>query len=268
VLRVVTARLIRLASSPTRVAQMREQQTRTLAGILYSGGTALIVSVAFLTALPEFGVSVTPIAALAGLASVALGFGAQHLVRDLISGFCIVFEDQYVVGDTVRIGETLGRVEHLTLRRTVLRDTQGSLISLPNGEIRQVANMSRDWSQVFVDVAVAGEESVDAALAELEKVSSEFRADTSWSAALVDGPRVLGVEAMTPAGVTLRVQVRTAPNRQQDAARELRRRIQSRFAQRQIRLSGTQRVELVTREPDGESGWETLAVKNEKREKT
>ena len=244
-LKLLTSRLVRPATAPTRVAQMREQQMRTQAGVLYSAGTALIVLVAFFMALPEFGFSVTPIAALAGLASLALGFGAQHLVRDLINGFFIVFEDQYVVGDMVRLGETLGRVEHLTLRRTVLRDLQGGQVTIPNGEIRQADNLSRDWSQRFVDVTIATDESVDAALAVLDKVCSELRADAAWLPALVDGPRVLGVESLSISGDALRVQLRTAPNRQDEVARELRRRIKARFEQEQIRLSNVQQVELV-----------------------
>jgi len=244
-LKLFTSRLVRPAAAPTRVAQMREQQMRTQAGVLYSAGTALIVLVAFFMALPEFGFSVTPIAALAGLASLALGFGAQHLVRDLINGFFIVFEDQYVVGDMVRLGDTLGRIEHLTLRRTVLRDLQGGLVTIPNGEIRQASNLSRDWSQRFVDVTIATDESVDAALAVLDKVCSELRADAAWSPALVDGPRVLGVESLSISGDALRLQLRTAPNRQDEVARELRRRIKARFKQEQIRLSSVQQVELV-----------------------
>ena len=245
VLRLVTRRLVKQAPSPTRVAQMKEQHTRRLAGILYSTGSALIVGVALLMALSELGYSVTPVAALAGLASLALGFGAQNLVRDLINGFFIVFEDQYVVGDTIRIGETLGRVEHLTLRRTVVRDLQGGLVTIANGEIRQAGNLSRDWSQLFVDVCIGTQETLDAALAVLEKACAELRADAAWSAALVDGPRVLGVESLTLAGATLRVQVRALPTRQDDIARELRRRIQARFAQEQISLSGVQRVEFL-----------------------
>ncbi len=252
-LKALTQRLIKRAASETRVAQMREQQTRTQAAVLYSAGTALILIVAFLMVLPEFGFNITPIAALAGLASVALGFGAQHVVRDVINGFFIVFEDQYVVGDTVRTGDVVGRVEHLTLRRTLLRDDKGALVTIANGEIRQVANLSRDWSQLFVDVQISAEEAVDAALAALEKVASELRSDPAWSAALVDGPRVLGVEALALAGTTLRVQVRTAPNRQYDVARELRRRIGARFEQEQIGLSGVQRVELVGSERYSES---------------
>ena len=244
-LKMMTNWLVKPASAATRIAQMREQQKRTLAGVLYSGGTVLILGLALLTALPEFGFSVTPIAALGGLASVALGFAAQNLIRDVISGFLIVFEDQYVVGEKIRVGEALGCVEHFTLRRTVLRNEKGSLVTLANGEIRQVANLSRDWAQLYVDVQVAAEEPVDAALAALEKVASELRADPKWSAALVEGPQVLGVEALTLSGATLRVQVRTLPDRQDDVARELRRRIQLRFEREQIRLTGVQRVELV-----------------------
>jgi len=252
-LKAVTQRLVELARSDARLALMREQQTRTVAGLLYSAGTAVIIAVTFLTALPEFGFNITPLAAAAGLASLAVGFGGQHLVRDLISGFFIVFEDQYVVGDTVRIGDSLGRIEHITLRRTVLRDLQGALVTIPNGEIRQVANLSRDWSQVFVDVTVPADESVNRALAALEKLASEFRTDPTWSAVLVDGPRVLGVESLSLGGTTLRLQVRTVPNRKDDVARELRRQIKAQFEQEQISFSSAQRVELVGAETSPKS---------------
>ncbi|NDQ56693.1 MAG: mechanosensitive ion channel family protein [Acidipila sp.] len=241
----LSRRMVRAATTPTRAAQMREQQMRTLAGLLSSVGTAVIIIVAVLTALPEFGVNVTPISGLAALASLALGFGAQNLVKDWIGGIVIVIEDQYVVGDLVRIGETLGRVEHLTLRRTVLRDLQGALVHVSNGDVRQAANLSRDWSQLFLDVTLPPEEPVDRALTALERVAGEFRGDAAWSPALVDGPRVLGVEAVTLAGSTLRLQVRTAPTRQHDVARELRRRIRARFEQEHIPCVGVQRTEMV-----------------------
>lgn len=243
-LRAVTRKLVDLAQTKTRVAVLREQQTRTMAGILYSAGTAVLAVIAVLMILPELGVNVMPVITAAGLASLALGLGAQHLVRDLISGFFIVFEDQYVVGDAVRIGEHTGRVEHFTLRRTVLRDAQGALVVISNGDIRQVSNLSRDWAQVFVDVTLPNEEEVDRALVLLEEVAATMRADEAWVAALVDGPRVLGVESLGLAGTTLRLQLRTTPGRQHDAARELRRRIRARFEQEQMELSGVQRVRL------------------------
>lgn len=245
-LRSLTRRLIPVAGADGlgRIARMREQHVKTMAGLLYSAGTAVIIAGAFLTALPVFGFNVTPIAAVAGLASLAFGFGAQHLVRDLINGFFIIIEDQFVVGEIVRVGTVVGRVEHLTLRRTVIRDVQGAVVTIPNGEVTQVANLSRDWGQVFVDILLPPEVSPDTALASLERVCSELRADAAWSPVLVDGPRALGVDSFGPAGATLRLQLRTVPGRQDDAARELRRRIQNRFEQEHIRWGGVQRVEI------------------------
>jgi small-conductance mechanosensitive channel len=247
-LRAFTARLVDMAKSQTRIAQMREQQTRTMAGLLFSTGTVLIVFAAILAALPEFGFNIAPIAAIAGLASLALGFGGQYLVRDLISGFFVVFEDQYVVGDRVRIGEETGRVEHISLRRTVLRNDRGAVVTIPNGLIGQVANLSRDWSQTWVDVVVPSDEAVGRALTALERIAAELRSDPEWSAALVDGPRVLGVESLSLSGTTVRVAIRSAPMRQDDVARELRRRIKAGFEKEQIPLSIVQQVELVGRE--------------------
>jgi moderate conductance mechanosensitive channel len=243
-LRALTNRLVEAAKSSTRIAQMREQQTRTMAGILYSAGIFIIVAVSILTALPEFGFNVTPIEAAAAVASLAFGFGAQHLVKDLINGFFIVFEDQFVVGDLIQVNSELGRVEYLTLRRTMIRNTAGALVTISNGLIGQVSNFSRDWSQVFVDVTVPSEEHIGRALATLEKVTGDLRNDPDWSPALVDGPRVLGVESLSLDGNVLRTQVRTVLNRKEDVARELRRRIKLGFEQSRIPTSQLQRVTL------------------------
>ena len=236
-LRALTSRLIQSAKSPSRVAQMREQQTRTMAALLYSVGLGIIVGVAVLTALPEFGFNVSPVEAAAAVASLALGFGAQNLVKDLINGFFIVFEDQFVIGDLIQTNGETGRVEHLTLRRTVLRNVAGAMVTIPNGLVGPVANLSRDWSQVFVDVTVPSEEMVGRALTALEKIASDFRDDADWSPALVDGPRVLGIEALSLDGTAIRLQVRTVLNRKEDVARELRRRIKLGFEQSRISLS-------------------------------
>lgn len=249
ILRVVTKFLIKPATSQTRVAQIREQQTRTLAGILYGTGSKIVWAVAVLTALPEFGISITPVAALAGLVSLGVGFGAQNLIRDIISGFYVVFEDQYVVGDTIQVGDTLGRVEYLTLRRTVVRDQRGALVTIANGDIRTVSNLSRDWSQAFVDVNLPPEVTGETALHALEAVSADLRADAAWSQTLVDGPRVLGVQSLDCNGSSLRLQVRTVPTRQDDVSRELRRRVQTYFEQHRIPLTGVNRVELITAPP-------------------
>jgi small conductance mechanosensitive channel len=243
-LRALTSRLIQSAKSPSRVAQMREQQTRTMAALLYSVGLGIIVGVAVLTALPEFGFNVSPVEAAAAVASLALGFGAQNLVKDLINGFFIVFEDQFVIGDLIQTNGETGRVEHLTLRRTVLRNVAGAMVTIPNGLVGPVANLSRDWSQVFVDVTVPSEEMVGRALTALEKIAGDFRDDADWSPALVDGPRVLGIEALSLDGTAIRLQVRTVLNRKEDVARELRRRIKLGFEQSRIALSQTYNVSV------------------------
>jgi moderate conductance mechanosensitive channel len=243
-LRVMTNLLVKPASSQTRVAQIREQQTQTLAGVLFSAGSKMVWAVAILTALPEFGINITPVAALAGLATLAVGLGAQNLVRDMITGFYIVLEDQYVVGDTIQIAETIGRVEHLTLRRTVVRDPRGALVTIANGEIRTVSNLSRDWSQAFVDVSLAPETPLEKTLQALETAAADLRGDPAWSQALVDGPRILGVQSFDRAGSTIRLQVRTVPTRQDEVSRELRRRIQIEFQRQGIPLSSVQRFEL------------------------
>jgi moderate conductance mechanosensitive channel len=242
--KALTTRLVQNAKTPTRVAQMRERQTRTMAGLLYSLGAAIIAGAAVLTALPEFGFDITPVAAVAAVASLAFGFGAQGLVKDIINGFFIVLEDQYVVGDLIQVNEETGRVEHLTLRRTVLRNANGAIVTIPNSLIGQVSNLSRDWSQAFVDVTVPSNEVVGRALAMLEKIAGDFRNDADWSPALVDGPRVLGVESLSLDGTVLRLQVRTAVNRKDDVARELRRRIKRGFEESHIPLRHTHQVEL------------------------
>ena len=244
-LHLLTKLIVKPASTQTRAAQAMEQQTRTLAGVINSTGSKVVWAVALLTAAQEFGINVTPVAALAGLASLALGFGAQNLVRDIISGFYIILEDQYVVGDTIQVGETIGRVEHLTLRRTVVRDPRGALVTLSNGDIRTVGNLSRDWSQAFVDVSVSPQIAQEKALQALEVAIAEFRGDPAWSQVLVDGPRILGLQSYDQSASTIRLQVRTAPSRQDDVARELRRRIQLEFQRQGIPLWSVHRMELV-----------------------
>jgi small conductance mechanosensitive channel len=137
-------------------------------------------------------------------------------------------------------------VEQLDLRRTVLRDARGAIVTIANGEIRSVSNLSRDWSQAFVDIAVSPQVAQEKALQALDIAATELRADPAWSQAIVDGPRILGLQSYDQSASTIRLQVRTAPARQDDVARELRRRIQLEFQRQGIPLSDAQRVELVS----------------------
>jgi small-conductance mechanosensitive channel len=242
--KALTSQLVEISKARSRGALMREQQTRTMAGLLYSVGVGFIVIVAVLTALPELGFNVTPVEAAAAVASLALGFGAQNLVKDLINGFFIVFEDQFVVGDLIQANGETGRVEYLSIRRTVLRNGNGAVVTIPNGLLGQLANLSRDWSQLFVDVTVPSDESVNRALTALEKIAGDFRNDSEWSPALIDGPRVLGIESLSLDGTAIRLQVRTILNRKDEVGRELRRRTKIGFEELQIPLSHTYKVEL------------------------
>jgi moderate conductance mechanosensitive channel len=238
-LRGATNALVAKPAAPGRTAQQRQEQTAALAQQLYSAGSKVIWAVAVLTALPEFGISAWPSVVLVGSVLLAIGFGGRDAVRDVMAGFCIVFEDQYAVGDTIQAGQVAGRVEQLTLRRTVVRDARGALVTLANGVMHTVSNLSRDWSQAFVDIAIAAEIPLEKSLQAVEAAAAELRGDASWSPALVDGPRVLGVQGYDRGLSTLRVQVRTAPTRQDEVCRELRRRIQLQFERRGVQAAGS-----------------------------
>ena len=209
-----------------QVAQEREAERQALADRVYSTGRQVIWMVATLTALPEFGISPLPATVIAGCSILAFGIGARETLRDVLAGLQIVLEGQFVTGDTIQAGDIVGRVEQLTLRRTLVRDGRGALVSFSNGEMRTVSNLSRDWSQAFVDIGVPAGMALEKALQALEGAAAELRSDAAWSQALVDGPRVLGVQGYDQTGTTLRLQVRTVPTRQDEVCRELRRRIQ------------------------------------------
>src|SRR5713226_8668128 len=225
-LRAASNKLVKPAATQTKGAQQREQQTRALADQVYGAGCRIFWIVSALTALPEFGISMLPGVVIAGATILGFSIAARDTVRDAIAGLQIVMEDQFVTGDTIHAGDTVGRVEQLTLRRTLVRDGRGALVSFSNGEMRTVSNLSRDWSQAFVDIGVGTAMPLEKTLQALENAAAELRSDAAWSQALVDGPRVLGVQAYDQAGTTVRLQVRTVPTRQDEVCRELRRRVQ------------------------------------------
>jgi small-conductance mechanosensitive channel len=243
-LRLASGLLVRPAASQSRSGQAREQQTRALANLAYAVASKIVWAIAALTAVDLLGINPAPALLFLGLAGLAVGLGAQNLVRDVIGGIYIVLEDQYVVGDTVQILEVLGKVEQLTLRKTAVRDIRGAIVTISNGEIRTVANLSRDWSQAFVDVALAPEVPLERSLAALESAAAELRSDTAWSQALIEGPRVLGVQGYDRNASVVRVQLKTLPLRQEEISRELRRRIQIEFQKQGIPLTSVLRYEL------------------------
>lgn len=233
-LRAATDNLVKPAATQTKWAQQREQYTREVANKVYGAGKQILWAAAALTSLPEFGISALPGVVIAAAVILAFSIAARESIRDAVAGFQIVAEDQFVAGDTIQAGDIVGRVEQWTLRRTVVRDGRGALVSLSNGDLRTVSNLSRDWSQAFVDVAVAEGTPLEKTLLAVESAAAELRGDTAWSPALVDGPRVLGLQEYDSGGATLRIQVRTAPTRQDEVCRELRRRIYMQFQRQGI----------------------------------
>jgi len=204
-------------------------RARTLAGVAASVVRIVVWSVAGLLVLDQLGINLGPLLAGASIVGVALGFGAQSLVRDFLSGFFILAEDQYGVGDVITISDTTGTVEEVNLRITRMRSTDGTVWFVPNGEIRKVGNSDKEWSRAIVDILVPLGADVAAACAAIGRELDDLGADAEWSESVLEPPEVLGVEAMGPDGTTVRVAAKTDPGARARVARELRARILSRL---------------------------------------
>lgn len=211
-----------------------EQRTLTLRQVIRSVSKAVIIVILALTISAEFGFDLTGLLATVGIASIAIGFGAQSLVKDVISGFFILFEDQFGVGDVVRIGEHSGVVEKMTLRATVLRNLEGEVHVIPNGNIQVVTVMTKDWARAVIDLTVGHNENLDHVFRILASVGDQLARD--WPDRVQEKPRTLGVERLAPEGLTVRLVVKTPPLKQWDVMREWRRRIKEAFDREGIDL--------------------------------
>jgi small conductance mechanosensitive channel len=203
----------------------REKRARTLGRVLRQAVSIAIWIVAGVTILGEVGVAIGPLVAGAGIAGIALGFGAQALVKDLISGFFMLLENQYRVGDVVAIAGVTGSVEAINLRTTVLRDVEGRVHVVPNGAVGVVTNHTRGWARAVLDVTIAHGEDIDRCLTILREVGDEMQQDPAWGPRLSEPFEYPGVERMGDAGVVLRMMARTRPHDHWNVARELRRRV-------------------------------------------
>jgi small-conductance mechanosensitive channel len=221
---------------------LRMQQIRTLAGVLNSVGTFVILFWALLQALPLFGLHPEPLLASAGIAGLAIGFGAQTMVHDFINGFFILFENQYDLGDTVRIAGVKGVVEDMSLRRTTLRDDDGTVHIVPNSEIKLVSNLTRDWSQVALRVAVAYSEPSDRIVKLLTQAGEEVRHDPMFGADIVSDIQVPGIDKVGNGEAEYLMLVKTLPNKQYAISRELRRKIKDCFQRNNVQAAGPGRV--------------------------
>jgi small-conductance mechanosensitive channel len=244
VLRAVTHRMSSLKAS-NRYSDMQTRQVKTLAGVINDVGAFAIVGVAAMEILSQLGFNLGPLLASAGIAGLAIGFGAQTLVKDVINGFFILLENQYDIGDTVSAAGVKGRVEDMSLRRTVLRDPDGTVHTIPNGEIKLVSNQTRDWSQVSLRATTAYKENSDRVIGLLRQVGDTMAADELFAPDFVLNPRVLGIERVANGEVDYLLEARTRPGRQYDISRELRRRIKESFEQNGVQPGLPGRVFVV-----------------------
>jgi moderate conductance mechanosensitive channel len=220
----------------------RVQRAKTMGDLLKSVITGVLVAIFGTMVLAQVGVNIAPIIASAGIIGIALGFGAQSLVKDFLSGVFMIFEDQYGVGDVIDVGEAAGTVEAVSLRVTRLRDLDGTVWYVPNGEILRVGNKSQNWSRAVVDVGIGYDEDISRARRVLSEVAHDLWEDEDYRSVIIEQPEVTGVEALNPDAITLRVLVKTAPLEQWAVARELRQRIKARFDHEGIEIPFPQRV--------------------------
>ena len=219
------------------VARRRHaQRVDTLSAVLRNVVSVIVWLVATLVILSDLGVDLAPLLASAGVATIVIGFGAQQVVRDYLAGLFMLMEDQYGVGDVVDMGEASGTVEWVSLRVTRLRDVEGVVWWVPNGQITRVGNKSQQWSRALLDVAVAPDTDIDRATEVIKSTADEMWHDPEWSGRVLDEPEVWGVEDIGVSGILIRLVVKTVPLEQWNVSRELRARLKAAFDAAGVRL--------------------------------
>ena len=249
---VLPDRVSRLSLAGTRAGEVlapdsvgstrRVQRAKAMGSLLKSVITGIVFAVVGTMLLSELGVDIAPLIASAGIVGVALGFGAQSLVKDFLSGVFMIFEDQYGVGDVVDLGEAIGTVEAVSLRVTRVRDVNGTVWYVRNGEIIRVGNQSQNWARTVLDIAVSYDEDLPRVRRVLGEVAHDLWEDDEFTGIVIEQPEVWGVQDLTPDGVILRVTLKTAPMEQWAVAREMRERIKARFDHERIHFAVGQRM--------------------------
>jgi len=235
-------RLVDRMGERAAMSPRRAQRAKTMGDLLKSVITGIIVAVFGTMVLDQVGINIAPIIASAGIIGIALGFGAQSLVKDYLSGVFMILEDQYGVGDVIDVGSASGTVEAVSLRVTRLRALDGTVWYVPNGEILRVGNQSQNWARAVIDVNVGYSEQIPRVKRILEEVARSVWEDEEFKHVVIEAPEVTGVEAITADAVTLRVLVKTQPLQQWAVARELRARIKARLDHEGIEIPFQQRV--------------------------
>jgi len=247
-----------------------EKRAETLGRIIQQVSSVILVAVAGMLVMNELGFEIGPLIAGAGIAGLAVGFGAQNLVRDVITGFFILLENQIRVGDVVEIAGKSGLVEEMNLRTTVLRDLDGNVHVIPNGAVETVTNKTREWSRIVIDVGVAYKENVDEVMKVLEQIGKTMEEDAEYKRSILEPLTILGVNDFADSAVMIRVMFKTRPLKQWEIGRELRRRIKNRFDELGIEIpfphvtlyagEGAQGVLRARVEPAADPGKEVHAA--------
>lgn len=241
--KLVTRRLRWLAKRDVFVKASRSAQLTTLASIIETGAIGLIAFIAVIHTLQIFHINVAPLLASAGVAGLAIGFGAQTIVHDVINGMLILVENQFDIGDVIKAASYTGTVEQMSLRRTTLRDGgNGSLYIIPNSQITTVVNLSRDWSAIQLNFSVDYREDASRVIALLKQLAGEIVKEPQFASAVQGEPSVLGVDSVTGSQVVYPVVFRTLANKQWDMEREFQRRVKAAFEQNHILPGDPNRV--------------------------
>jgi small-conductance mechanosensitive channel len=215
--------------SPVLISERRRQRAETMGSVLRSIASIIILGTAAITVLGYIGLDPTPFLASASIIGVAVAFGAQNLVKDFLTGMFMLLEDQYGVGDVIDVGTAKGTVEAVSLRTTRLRDVNGVVWYVPNGEIKRVGNESQNWARVVLDVPVEYDADLDKVRTLLAETAGAMAVDPPWDEVIIEDPTVWGVQALSGEAIVVRIVCKTAPGKQADTARELRERVKKAF---------------------------------------
>ncbi|HEY4099955.1 MAG TPA: mechanosensitive ion channel family protein [Gemmatimonadales bacterium] len=254
VVKLLAKRIVALASlHPGDSPTLHEKRAKTLAQLLRSTGRGLLGILAVVLTLTQF-INIAPVLGLGAAGALAVSFGAQSLVKDYFAGFFILLENQFGVGDSIEAAGKAGVVERLTLRTVTLRDVEGTIHIIPNGQITTLSNKTRGWSRAIVDVGISYDNDIDTVIKVLKEEAASLAADPDWSPRFEAAPQVLGVESFGDNGVNIRTMLQTLPGVQAEVAREFRRRVMIRLERAGIKGARAQQTINIQQAPNSSAG--------------
>jgi small conductance mechanosensitive channel len=236
ILKIVISRFEKGLEQKGAVPSEQEKRVKTLSGIISTTISVIIYTAALMMIITECGINIGPLLAGAGIAGLAIGFGAQSLVKDVISGFFLIMEDQIRVGDVANIAGIGGLVEAINLRTTRLRDLEGKVHIIPNGSIEVATNFTKDWSRALIEIGVAYKENVDNVISVLQGIGEEMRNDSAFKEVILEPMTVLGLDSFGDSSINIRLYFKTLPIKQWEVAREFRKRVKKVFDEKGIEI--------------------------------